>query len=134
MLLRGFDDVFMFPHSRHTTVSREDIEANPALQILASSEEAGVFMVRNRQERQFFMMGHPEYDARTLENEYLRDVNAGKPIEVPVNYYPDDDPSRPPMVTWRGHANLLYSNWLNYFVYQTTPYDVTRVGKEACDR
>ncbi|MBQ8506183.1 MAG: homoserine O-succinyltransferase [Clostridia bacterium] len=134
MLTRGFDDVFMFPHSRHTTVKRQDIEANPGLQILISSDEAGVFVVRNRQCRQFFMMGHPEYDPRTLEAEYLRDVNAGKPIEPPVNYYPDDDPSQPPMVTWRGHANLLYSNWLNYFVYQTTPYDVTRVGKEACDR
>jgi len=134
MLMRGFDDVFMFPHSRHTTVAREDIEANPALQILASSDEAGVFMVRNRACRHFFMMGHPEYDARTLEAEYLRDLNAGKPIDVPVNYYPDDDPSKPPMVTWRAHANLLYSNWLNYFVYQTTPYDVTKVGEEVCDR
>lgn len=134
MLLRGFDDVFMFPHSRHTTVAREDIEQNPALQILASSDEAGVFMVRNKQGRQFFMMGHPEYDARTLEAEYKRDVAAGKPIEVPVNYYPDDDPTRDPVVTWRGHANLLYSNWLNYFVYQTTPYDVTQVGSEVCDR
>lgn len=131
MLMRGFDDVFMFPHSRHTTVRRADIEANPALQILASGEEAGVFMVRNRQGRQFFMMGHPEYDARTLEAEYLRDLEAGKPIEIPKNYYPQDDPSRAPMVTWRAHANLLYSNWLNYFVYQTTPYDITRVGEQS---
>ena len=129
MLLRGFDDVFMVPHSRHTTVRREDIEAVPSLQILASSGEAGVCIVRNRQGRQFFMMGHSEYDARTLENEYLRDVKAGKPIDVPKNYYPGDDPSKDPIVSWRGHANLLYSNWLNYFVYQTTPYDVTQVAK-----
>ena len=128
MLLRGFDDVFMVPHSRHTTVRREDIEAVPSLQILASSEEAGVCIVRNRQGRQFFMMGHSEYDARTLESEYLRDVKAGKPIDVPKNYYPGDDPSKEPIVSWRGHANLLYSNWLNYFVYQTTPYDVTQVA------
>ncbi|MDO5324149.1 MAG: homoserine O-succinyltransferase [Clostridia bacterium] len=129
MLLRGFDDVFMVPHSRHTTVRREDIEAVPSLQILASSDEAGVCIVRNRQGRQFFMMGHSEYDARTLESEYLRDVKAGKPIDVPKNYYPGDDPSKEPIVSWRGHANLLYSNWLNYFVYQTTPYDVTQVAK-----
>ena len=129
MLLRGFDDVFMVPHSRHTTVRREDIEAVPSLQILASSDEAGVCIVRNRQGRQFFMMGHPEYDARTLENEYQRDVKAGKPIDVPKNYYPGDDPSKEPIVSWRGHANLLYSNWLNYFVYQTTPYDVTQVAR-----
>ena len=129
MLLRGFDDVFMVPHSRHTTVRREDIEAVPSLLILASSDEAGVCIVRNRQGRQFFMMGHSEYDARTLENEYLRDVKAGKPIDVPKNYYPGDDPSKEPIVSWRGHANLLYSNWLNYFVYQTTPYDVTQVAK-----
>ena len=131
MLMRGFDDVFMFPHSRHTTVRREDIEAVPALQILSSSEEAGVFMVRNRQGRQFFMMGHPEYDALTLDAEYRRDLAAGKPIELPVNYYPGDDPDKAPMVTWRAHANLLYSNWLNYFVYQTTPYDITKVGEQA---
>ena len=129
MLLRGFDDVFMVPHSRHTTVRREDVEAVPSLQILASSDEAGVCIVRNRQGRQFFMMGHSEYDARTLENEYQRDVKAGKPIDVPKNYYPGDDPSKEPIVSWRGHANLLYSNWLNYFVYQTTPYDVTQVAK-----
>ena len=134
MLMRGFDDTFMFPHSRHTTVNREDIEAVDGLQILISSETAGVFMVRSRKGRQFFMMGHPEYDPRTLENEYLRDKNAGKPIEVPVNYYPDDDPEKGPKVTWRGHANLLYSNWLNYFVYQTTPYDVTQVAEEASDK
>ena len=128
MLLRGFDDVFMVPHSRHTTVKREDIEAVPSLQILASSDEAGVCIVRNRVGRQFFMMGHSEYDARTLENEYLRDVKAGKPIEVPKNYYPGDDPTKDPIVSWRGHANLLYSNWLNYFVYQGTPYDLSQIN------
>lgn len=129
MLMRGFDDEFFFPHSRHTTVRREDVEGNPDLQILISSDEAGLFMVRSKSRRQFFMMGHPEYDAHTLENEYLRDRQAGKPIELPKNYYPDDDPSREPMVTWRAHANLLYSNWLNYFVYQTTPYDISRIGE-----
>ena len=127
MLMRGFDDVFMVPHSRHTTVRREDIEAVPSLQILASSDEAGVCIVRNRQGRQFFMMGHSEYDARTLENEYLRDVKAGKPIDVPKNYYPGDDPSKDPIVSWRGHANLLYSNWLNYFVYQSTPFEIETI-------
>ena len=127
MLMRGFDDVFMAPHSRHTSVRREDIEKVSSLQILASSDEAGVFLIRRKKGRQFFMMGHPEYDADTLKNEYIRDVNAGKPIEIPKNYFPDDDPSKEPIVSWRGHANLLYSNWLNYFVYQTTPYDITKV-------
>ncbi len=130
MLLRGFDDVFMAPNSRHTTVLREDIERVPGLQILASSDEAGVFLIRSRKDRQFFMMGHPEYDPLTLQGEYLRDKNAGLPIDVPKHYYPNDDPTFPPMVTWRGHANLLYSNWLNYFVYQTTPFDVTQIGSE----
>ena len=131
ILMRGFDDVFMVPNSRHTTVLREDIEAVPELQILASSDEAGVLLIRSRKHRQFFIMGHPEYDALTLQNEYLRDLNANKPIEIPRHYYPDDDPSQPPIVSWRGHANLLYSNWLNYFVYQTTPYDITKVGQET---
>jgi len=130
ILMRGFDDVFMVPNSRHTTVLREDIEAVEDLQILASSDEAGVLLVRSRTRRQFFIMGHPEYDALTLQNEYLRDLNANKPIEIPKNYYPDNDPSKSPLVSWRGHANLLYSNWLNYFVYQTTPYDITKVGQE----
>ena len=131
ILMRGFDDVFMVPNSRHTTVLREDIEAVPELQILASSDEAGVLLIRSRKHRQFFIMGHPEYDALTLQNEYLRDLNANKPIEIPRHYYPDDDPAQPPVVSWRGHANLLYSNWLNYFVYQTTPYDITKVGQET---
>ena len=131
MLMRGFDDVFMAPHSRHTSVRREDIERIPDLQVLASSPEAGVFLIRHRKGRQFFMMGHPEYDRDTLKNEYLRDLTAGKPIEIPKNYFPDDDPTREPIVSWRSHANLLYSNWLNYFVYQTTPYDVTQVGRAS---
>ena len=122
ILFRGFDDVFLIPHSRHTTVDREDIEKVPELRILASSEQAGVFAVSTKHGRQIFITGHAEYDANTLKKEYVRDVNAGKPIEIPFNYFPDDDPSKDPIVTWRSHANLLYTNWLNYFVYQTTPY------------
>ena len=127
ILFRGFDDVFMAPHSRHTTVLREDIEAVPALKILASSYEAGVYALHTEGGRQVFIMGHAEYDADTLEKEYLRDKNLGLPIEVPRNYYPNDDDTQPPRVTWRGHANLLYSNWLNYFVYQNTPYDLNEI-------
>ncbi|MDD6143333.1 MAG: homoserine O-succinyltransferase [bacterium] len=124
ILLRGFDEIFMVPHSRHTTVSREEIEKVPELRILASSEEAGVYAIATKNGRQIFITGHSEYDALTLEKEYKRDVAAGKPIAVPKNYYPGDDPTKKPVVSWRSHANLLYSNWLNYFVYQTTPYDL----------
>ncbi len=124
MLFRGFDDVFMAPHSRHTTVARGDIEAVEALKILSSSVDAGVFAVASKNTRQFFVTGHAEYDADTLEKEYLRDKNLGLPIEVPVNYYPDNDDAKAPLVTWRAHANLLFTNWLNYFVYQTTPYNI----------
>lgn len=124
ILFRGFDDVFMVPHSRHTTVRREDIEAVPELRILSSSDEAGVYAVFTRQGRQIFIMGHSEYDPDTLKNEYVRDVKANKPIEVPKNYFPNDDPTQPPLVRWRSSANLLFSNWLNYFVYQTTPFDL----------
>ena len=131
ILLRGFDDEFWVPHSRHTTVLREDIERVPGLKIIASSEEAGVYIVMNREGRQIFVTGHSEYDPETLQNEYLRDKNQGLPIKVPANYYPDDDDTRSPIVRWRGHGNLLYSNWLNYFVYQTTPYDIMAVGKES---
>ena len=131
ILLRGFDDTFYVPHSRHTTVRREDIEAVPELKILASSEEAGVYAVMNKEGHQIFITGHAEYDPWTLETEYLRDKNLGKPISVPANYYPDDDDTKEPIVRWRGHANLLFSNWLNYFVYQTTPYDIMNVGKES---
>lgn len=127
ILFRGFDDVFMVPHSRHTTVKREDIEKCPELKILASSEEAGIYAVATDGGKQIFITGHSEYDADTLKNEYLRDLGEGKPIEIPKNYFPDDDPTREPLVTWRSHANLLYSNWLNYFVYQTTPYDITEI-------
>lgn len=127
ILFRGFDNVFMVPHSRHTTVDRKDIEAVPQLRILASSEQAGVYAVATRNGRQIFITGHSEYDPLTLDREYRRDLAAGKPIHVPCNYYPGDDPAREPMVTWRAHANLLYSNWLNYFVYQTTPYDLSQM-------
>ena len=127
ILFRGFDDVFMAPHSRHTTVRREDIEDVPALKILASSPRAGVYAVQTFGGRQVFVFGHAEYDPDTLEREYLRDKNLGLPIDVPENYYPYDDDTRPPRVTWRAHANLLYSNWLNYFVYQNTPYDLNDI-------
>ena len=130
ILLRGFDDEFWAPHSRHTTIDRADVEAVPGLKILASSEEAGVYIIMNKEGRQIFVTGHSEYDPDTLEREYLRDKNQGLPIHVPVNYYPGDDDSKPPIVRWRGHGNLLYSNWLNYFVYQTTPYDLMAVGQE----
>ena len=131
ILLRGFDDEFWAPHSRHTTIRREDIEATPGLKILASSEEAGVYIVMNKEGRQIFVTGHSEYDSDTLEREYLRDKYQGLPIQVPRNYYPNDDDSQAPVVRWRGHGNLLYSNWLNYFVYQTTPYDIMAVGDES---
>lgn len=127
ILFRGTDDVFMAPHSRHTTVNREDIEKVPELKILASSKEAGVYAVKNNDGSQIFVFGHSEYDADTLNKEYLRDKNAGLPIEIPANYFPNDDDSKEPVVSWRAHANLLYSNWLNYFVYQTTPYDITKI-------
>ena len=127
MLMRGFDDVFMVPHSRHTSVRREDIERCGKLKILASSEQAGVYAMATEGGRQIFITGHSEYDARTLEAEYLRDKNAGLPIHVPENYYPDNDATKPPVVSWRSHANLLYQNWLNYFVYQTTPYDLSAI-------
>ena len=131
ILLRGFDDTFYAPHSRHTTVLREDIEKCPELRILASSREAGVYAAMTKHGKQIFVMGHGEYDPDTLDREYRRDKALGLPIAVPANYYPDDDDTREPLVTWRGHANLLFSNWLNYFVYQTTPYDIMTVGSAA---
>ena len=129
ILLRGFDDEFWVPHSRYTSVLREDIEKVPELKIIASSEDAGVYIMMNKEGRQIFVTGHSEYDGDTLEREYLRDKNQGLSTAVPENYYPNDDDSMPPMVRWRGHGHLLYSNWLNYFVYQTTPYDIMTVGE-----
>ena len=127
ILFRGFDDVFMAPHSRHTTILRSEVEKVPELKILASSPQAGIYAMATDQGRQVFITGHAEYDADTLEREYLRDKNAGLPIQIPENYYPNDDDTQPPRVTWRSHANLLYSNWLNYFVYQNTPYDLSEI-------
>ena len=127
MLLRGFDDVFNVPQSRHTTVLREDIEKVDALKIIASSEETGVFIVTTDKGKQIFVTGHLEYDATTLSDEYLRDKNKGLDIDIPKNYFPNDDDSQMPVVTWRSCANLMFSNWLNYFVYQTTPYDIDAI-------
>ena len=127
ILFRGFDDTFMVPHSRHTGISREEIINTPELKILAESEEAGVYAISTDEGRQIFITGHSEYDPDTLEKEYLRDKNAGLPIHVPYNYYPNDDDTKRPVCTWRSSANLLYSNWLNYFVYQNTPYDLSEI-------
>ncbi len=127
ILFRGFDDTFKVPHSRHTTCKREDIEAVPEIRILASSPEAGVFACMTERGRQVFITGHSEYDADTLKKEYLRDKNAGIPIDLPKNYFPDDDDTKDPVVSWRSCANLLYSNWLNYLVYQTTPYNIEEI-------
>jgi homoserine O-succinyltransferase len=126
-LLRGFDDIFLAPHSRHTEIRRADVEQIADLNILAESEEAGLYILGTRDGRHLFITGHSEYDPFTLKAEYDRDVNKGLPIHVPKNYYPDDDPKQTPMVRWRGHANLLYSNWLNYYVYQVTPYDLAQI-------
>lgn len=122
--VRGFDDVFFAPHSRHTTVSKAEIEANKNLAILAESEEAGVFIVIAKEGKQVFVMGHPEYDRMTLDTEYKRDKAKGLPIAVPKNYYPQDNPENRPLLRWRGHSNTMYTNWLNYYVYQVTPYDL----------
>ena len=123
-LVRGFDDVFMAPHSRHTDVPIERIRADKRLMILAESEKAGAFLVMAENGRQIFVMGHPEYDRITLDQEYKRDKSKGLPIELPENYYPEDDSEQRPLLTWRAHGNNLYSNWLNYYVYQVTPYDL----------
>ncbi len=122
-LVRGFDDIFYAPHSRHTEVRKEDIEKCENLTILAESDQAGVFLVIDKTGKQIFVMGHPEYDRLTLDAEYKRDKNKGLPIDVPVNYYPDDDDTQKPVLTWRSHGNILYSNWLNYYVYQDVPYE-----------
>ena len=127
ILFRGFDDNFWVPHSRNTTVAREDIEAVEGLKVLSASPEAGVYAVKSPEGKQVFLMGHAEYDPDTLKKEYLRDVAAGVDIQLPANYFPDDDPSQPPIVRWRSCAHLLYGNWLNYCVYQTTPYDIGEI-------
>ncbi len=129
ILFRGFDDEFMVPQSRHTTLKTEEIKAVKELKILAESEETGVYAVSSRNGRQIFITGHSEYDKNTLKNEYFRDLSLGKEIDLPKNYFLKDDPKKEPLVSWRAHANLLYSNWLNYFVYQTTPYDVTKISE-----
>lgn len=123
-LMRGFDDYFMAPHSRYTSVRREDIERCGNLEILAASDEAGVYIVMSKDGKHLFVMGHPEYDRVTLDQEYKRDMAKGINPDIPVNYYPEDDPSQRPVLSWRSHSNILYCNWLNYFVYQTTPYDL----------
>ena len=127
ILFRGFDDQFMVPQSRHTTFLREDVEKVPELKILASSQKTGIYAVSTKNGRQIFITGHSEYDADTLNYEYTRDLSQGKPIQIPENYFLGDDPKNPPIVSWRAHANLLFSNWLNYFVYQSTPYDIKEV-------
>ncbi|MBO7365059.1 MAG: homoserine O-succinyltransferase [Lachnospiraceae bacterium] len=129
MLFRGFDDIFYVPHSRHTTILREEIEKVPALRILSSSIVSGVYAVFTRGGKQIFITGHSEYDRDTLKQEYERDVAAGKPIHIPENYFPADDPRRDPVVRWRAHSHLLFANWLNYFVYQTTPYDLSKMNE-----
>ena len=129
-LFRGFDDKFYAPHSRYTEVALEDILQNPELELLATSEEAGVFGVKSSDNRRFFIFGHPEYDADTLALEYFRDVNKGLDIDVPAHYFPNDDPTQSPIVNWRSAAQLLYTNWLNYYVYQTTPYDLEDISYE----
>ena len=128
-LVRGFDEVFYAPHSRHTGISREDVDNCKALRILAESDAAGPFLMSTENGRQIFVTGHPEYDKYTLDSEYRRDVDKGLPIHVPVNYYPDDDPTKPPLFRWRAHAHLLYENWLNYYVYQNTPYDLGEIQR-----
>ncbi len=133
ILFRGFDDTFMVPHSRYTTIRREDVLAHPEMKILSESDEAGIYAISTHGGRQIFITGHSEYDADTLEKEYLRDKNAGLHPDVPCNYYPNDDDTQPPVCTWRSSANLLYCNWLNYFVYQATPYDLNSVGIVVMD-
>ncbi len=123
-LVRGFDDVFLAPHSRHTETSAEEIHACESLTVLAESEEAGVLLAIAEEGKKIFVNGHPEYDRYTLNNEYYRDINKGLEIEVPYNYYPNNNPEEKPLLQWRSHSNNLYSNWLNYYVYQNTPYEL----------
>ena len=128
-LVRGFDERFFAPHSRFTEVRAADIEAHPALELIAVSDEAGVYVAKSTDSQNFFVFGHPEYDRETLKAEYDRDIAKGMSIAVPAHYFPDDDPTREPVSTWFSCAQLLYTNWLNYYVYQTTPYDITRAGQ-----
>ena len=129
-LVRGFDDRFWAPHSRHTDVREEDVLANDKLEVIASSEEAGLYIVKSTDSRHFFVFGHPEYDRTTLGKEYIRDLGRGMNPDVPANYYPSDDPNQAPESLWRAHAQLLYTNWLNYYVYQTTPFNLAEAGAE----
>ena len=131
MLFRGADDVFDVPHSRHTAIDEEALGRTPGLRVLAASDKAGVYALSTERGRQIFLTGHPEYDALTLDREYRRDHAAGLNPRVPENYYPDNDPSRPPVVRWRSHAHLLYANWLNFFVYQETPFDLNLVSERV---
>ena len=128
MLMRGFDDVFMVPHSRYTTILRQDVEACRKLKILASSPQAGIYAMATEGGRQVFITGHSEYDGNTLQKEYIRDKAIDPDTKIPENYFPDDDDTKEPKVTWRSHANLIYQNWLNYFVYQTTPFDISTIA------
>ena len=129
-LVRGFDDEFFAPHSRFTEVRAADIEAHPELELIAVSDEAGVYVAKSIDSQNFFVFGHPEYDRETLKAEYDRDVARGMAMALPAHYYPDDDPAREPAATWFSHAQLLYTNWLNYYVYQTTPYDLNTLHKD----
>ena len=131
-LVRGFDDVFMAPHSRYTQASRQQILDNPRLKVLADSDEAGIYIVLGDGGKEIFVMGHPEYDRLTLDQEYKRDIDKGIEPDLPVNYYPDDDCNRKPLLSWRSHANNLYTNWLNYYVYQITPYDLNEGYDNYC--
>ena len=133
-IVRGFDDVFFAPHSRHTEFRAEDIEKVNDVEIIARSGEAGVYLVASKDGRRVFVSGHCEYDPLTLDAEYRRDLSQGKPIQVPKNYYPNDDDTKPPVVRWRSHGNLLFANWLNYYVYQETPFDLTTLDKDHSDK
>ena len=131
-LVRGFDDVFMAPHSRYTQANRQQILDNPRLKVLADSDEAGIYIVLGDGGKEIFVMGHPEYDRLTLDQEYKRDIDKGIEPDLPVNYYPDDDCNRKPLLSWRSHANNLYTNWLNYYVYQITPFDLNESYDNYC--
>jgi len=128
ILLRGFDDEFLVPVSRHTEVLKEDVENEESLEILSESKDSGLYIVRDKSTRRLFIFNHSEYEADSLKNEYDRDMNKNLPIEVPENYFPDNDPNRQPVLSWRAHSYLLYNNWINYYVYQSTPFDFNKIG------